>query len=512
MAAIELGGHLNGQCAVAQRRLGHRGVRCRGGEVAAHAEEHRRLPVPHRADRVDRVVSVPARDGDAEPGIECGQEFLWDLLPDAHRAVTLDVGVAAHRADAGAGFAHHAAHQQDVGDLADGRHGVGVLGDSHRPAHDGALGLGQHRRNPGQLRRLDPGRLTDCVEVDRAGVGEVLLETVAVGGDEVAIDHRGGRTVISLHQQPGQAFEQSQVAAEADLHELVGDRHAVAHHAAHPLRVLEPDQRGLGQRVDRDDLGAVGFCPLQHREHPWVVGARVLPGDDDQVRVFEVPDAYRALADPDRFGQCGAGGLVAHVGAVRQVVGAKAADQQLIQESGLVAGAPGGVENRLVGAAQRAQLVGDQPKGVVPADRPIVLIPGSQRHRMGQAPLLGKPVLSLGRQVRDRMGCEELRRHHESGGLLGDGFGAVLAELGQFSSAGLFGPSASRAVEAVPLVDPRQGRGRAHNSHLAKAVSQTCDHRGHPGRHLQRRADGHRGGVAVLIARHSSQSRGTQPR
>lgn len=67
-----------------------------------------------------------------------------------------------------------------------------------------------------------------------------------------------------------------------------------------------------------------------------MVGARVLAGDDDQVGVFDIVDGHRALADADGLDQCGAGGLVAHIGAVRQVVGAETAHQQLVEERRLV--------------------------------------------------------------------------------------------------------------------------------------------------------------------------------
>ena len=103
--------------------------------------------------------------------------------------------------------------------------------------------------------------------------------------DEVAVHHGAGRRVVGLEQQPAQPGEQRHVAAEADLDELVGDRDAVADHAVHLLRILEPDQPGLRQRVDRNDLGAVGLRLLQHRQHPRMVGAGVLAGDDDQVGV-----------------------------------------------------------------------------------------------------------------------------------------------------------------------------------------------------------------------------------
>jgi hypothetical protein len=80
----------------------------------------------------------------------------------------------------------------------------------------------------------------------------------------------------------------------------------VPDHAVHLLRILEPDQPRLRQRIDRNDLGAVGLRLLEDRQHAGMVGAGVLPRDHDEVGVFEILDGQRALADADRLCQRGA--------------------------------------------------------------------------------------------------------------------------------------------------------------------------------------------------------------
>src|SRR3546814_5840795 len=87
-----------------------------------------------------------------------------------------------------------------------------------------------------------------------------------------------------------------------------------------------------------------------------MVGARVLAEDEDRVGQLEVVQRYRALADADLRRHPRAGWLVAHVRAVGEVVGAELAHEQLVEERGLVAGAPGGVEDRLVGRGQRVEV------------------------------------------------------------------------------------------------------------------------------------------------------------
>ncbi len=138
---------------------------------------------------------------------------------------------------------------------------------------------------------------------------------------------------------------------------------AVLEHADGVLGVLEAFRAGLGQRVHRDDLRAGGLGLLQGGEHARVVGARILSGDDDQFGLVEVFQGDAALADADGLVQGGAGGLVAHVRAVRQVVGAELAGEELEEERGLVAGAARGVEDGLVGGGQGAQFLGDDLEG-----------------------------------------------------------------------------------------------------------------------------------------------------
>ena len=228
-----------------------------------------------------------------------------------------------------------------------------------------------------------------------------------------------------------------------------------------------------------------------------MVGARVLPGDDDEIGAFDVLDGDRALADADRLHQGGAGGLVAHVGTVGQVVGAEAAHHQLVEERRLVAGAPGGVEHRRVRVGQVPQMIGDQPVGVVPADLPVVGGARAQHHRVGQPPLLGQPVFGAGRQVGHAVPGEELRGDHPAGGLLCYGLGAVLAELRQLPSARGLRPCAPRAVEPRALVDARPRAKRPHKTHLCQAAPHRHQHGGYPGGRRSRRGD--LDGVLVAI-------------
>ena len=192
---------------------------------------------------------------------------------------------------------------------------------------------------------------------------------------------------------------------------------------------------------------------LQLRQHARVAGAGVLADDEDAVGVAEVLDLHRRLADADRLGQPEAARFVAHVRAVGEVVGPELADEEAVEKSRFVAGAPRGVKRRLVGRGERVELLGDQRERLVPRDRLVVVGPGAAHHRVRQAPLLVEPHVALRQQLGDRMLREELGRDARARRLGGHRLGAVLAELGRLSLVVGIRPGAARAVEAVLLVE-----------------------------------------------------------
>ena len=90
------------------------------------------------------------------------------------------------------------------------------------------------------------------------------------------------------------------------------------------------------------------------------------------LRLVEVLERHRPLADADRLGERRAARLVAHVRAVGQVVRAELPNEKLIEKRRLVARAPGRVKNRFVRRGERVQLGGDQRERVLPGDRLVM--------------------------------------------------------------------------------------------------------------------------------------------
>jgi hypothetical protein len=111
-----------------------------------------------------------------------------------------------------------------------------------------------------------------------------------VGADEIMVE------CVPFAQVVADGLEQGEIAAHADGQVQVGQGRAPADDAVHLLRVLEPHQSGLGQRVDAEDLRAVTLRLFQRDEHARVVGPRVLPDDHDQPCPVDVVERHRSLA------------------------------------------------------------------------------------------------------------------------------------------------------------------------------------------------------------------------
>ncbi len=348
-----------------------------------------------------------------------------------------------------------------------------MLGQPHRPADDDPLRVQHHPQEQLDVLTRQAGRGERRVPVGRAGGLFELSETVGVFADEVLVDRARG-----VQDQLVQETEQGLVAADADLEEQIGQRGAGGESLGR-LRVLEALQARLGERVDAHHARAVLLGLLQGGQHARVVGARVLPGDHDEVRPVQVLQQHAALADADRLRQGRAGRLVAHVGAVGEVVGAELAREELVEERGLVAGAARGVEDGLVGD-ERGQLLGDDVEGAFPAHRLVVGCALREVHGVGQPALLSQPVAAAAGQVGDRVRGEELRGDPAQRGLLGDRLRAVLAELRLVPVLGLR-PGAAGAVEAVLLVDAEQGQGGALHAHLLVGHAEGVTDGGEPG-------------------------------
>ena len=142
------------------------------------------------------------------------------------------------------------------------------------------------------------------------------------------------------------ALEQGHVAAHPHGQVHRCDRRAGPQRFERVLRMSEPRQRHLGQRVDADDFAAAPRRRFQRRHHPGMVRAGVLADHQDDVGAPEVFELDGPLPHPDRFPERDAARFVAEVRTVGEIVRAESAGEQLVEERRLVAGSAGGVEDR----------------------------------------------------------------------------------------------------------------------------------------------------------------------
>ena len=201
-------------------------------------------------------------------------------------------------------------------------HRVRLLRQAQRPADDGGLGGCQHAGDPGRFRPCRRPVASSVSAQSMVAAGRRGRPRSRPSAPRRRSGRRRSRGSFLLQQEVAERLEQRQVPAHLDLQVFVGQRGAVAEQPGGGLWVLEVEQPGLGQRVDRDDLAAVVLAVLQRGEHPRVVRAGVLPDDEDEVGVVDVVQRHGPLADADGLVQRRPRGLVAHVGAVGQVVGA----------------------------------------------------------------------------------------------------------------------------------------------------------------------------------------------
>jgi hypothetical protein len=130
----------------------------------------------------------------------------------------------------------------------------------------------------------------------------------------------------------------------------------------------------------------------------------------DRVAMIEILKRDRSLADADRLRQADAGRLVAHVRAIRKIVGSVFSRKQLIEESRLVGGPTGGVKLRHVGVRQRTERGADLRQCLVPRNRQVPIGRLVVDHRVRQTALILQVEIRPLPEFAYRMRRKKLRR------------------------------------------------------------------------------------------------------
>lgn len=105
-------------------------------KIAAKADQHLGLSVDNRLHGCDRVMAMRFRRFETEGLLDPRQHLGAGLFGDSNGAVALHIGMAAQRADAGAGLAEIPAHQQKVCELLNVRSTLAMLRDAHAVGDD----------------------------------------------------------------------------------------------------------------------------------------------------------------------------------------------------------------------------------------------------------------------------------------------------------------------------------------------------------------------------------------
>src|ERR1700722_4621240 len=142
MRAVELGSNVNGEVKAAHRFKGGLRIRHCDSKVAAEADQRLRAPILDCLDGFDCVVALPAWRLETEhAGNAVQQSVIWNFR-DPDGSISLYVGMAAQRRDAGALASNVAAKHEKVSDLLHVGGAVAVLGDAHAIVDNDALCLG----------------------------------------------------------------------------------------------------------------------------------------------------------------------------------------------------------------------------------------------------------------------------------------------------------------------------------------------------------------------------------
>ena len=457
--AVQLGGDLHRQPQLAPGFFHARAVGHRAQEIAAEAYERMHRAVQHAAADFHRLHARLARRFETVLLGQAIQRHQFRIVRDANRALALHVGMSAHRAQARARLADVAAQQQQVGDHVQVVLAEMVLRQAHAVDADRDVRLRVGARGLFEIRALQAGSRFDSGPVLRAHAGREFLEPVRVLCDELVVQHawsaaRGG-IIVQREQRLADPHDRGDVTARLHLVVLRRDpRGLAAQHLNRILRVDEALKPAFAQRIEGDDGRAALRNLLQAVQHARTVGADVLAEEEHAISLVEVFQRHRADRRAHALLQRGAGGLVAHVRTVRQIVVSVQPREQRVHVAGFQRGAPRGVEDRGL-RIELLQLRTDRGEGFAPFAGHVLVGSAVETHRMRQPADLLQFVVAPAEQFGQRVLREEFRPHLTCPEFPRGGLGAVLAKLERMRIRGLR-PCARHAHEAVGLVLPHQ--------------------------------------------------------
>ena len=160
-----------------------------------------------------------------------------------------------------------------------------------------------------------------------------------------------------------------------------------------------------------------------------MVGAGVLSKYQDAIGELKIIERDGSFANADGFTHGATARFVAHIGTIRQVVGAKLAHEKLIQKCGFVRSPARCIKDGFIGSWERVQFFGYNFKRFWPRHGAVMRCTLIKHHRMRQAPRSAQVAVAPCSQFFDGMRFEKCGRDALFGGFFGDSFRAVFAVL-----------------------------------------------------------------------------------
>ena len=385
----------------------------------------------------------PFSRGGSKPysSFELVERHQLGLLGDADGALALHVGVAAHRADAGAGLADIAAQQQQVDEHLHVLDAVAVLRQPHAVDADHALGARRRSRAAASSVGARAGRTrARSSSQSRARIAcRERLEAVRVLGDEVVVEHarsrRGSRASSSASMHAPCTCRSCAAMSPPALHLVVlradlRSRRPVSISRG-DLRVGEALQPALAQRIEGDDRHAALARILQLVQHARAVAADVLAEEEDAVASARNRRASRCR--PARRCVFGSATEVLswHMFELSgRLLLPYSRANSCVHVGGLERGAARGVEDHRLRARAPSARAPISAKASSQRHRHVSVARGVPAHRLRSAgPAASRSWSVQASSSVTRVLGEERRRAALAGDLPGGRLGAVLAEL-----------------------------------------------------------------------------------
>ena len=391
MTAIEFGRNLHGQRQAGPRRFDEVGFGNRPDEITAQTDESFDTTVENALAGLHGVEPFVTRRGKTIALFQHIQGCELRFLRDPDGPLSLHVRMTSHRTDTGTLPADVAFQEQQVAHHLHILDATPVLRQPHAvngddPACPHVFAGGRLECGPRQ-----PGFALDRPPVAAAHELGKLVEAGGVLFDESGIDDprrpRRACGIVRVDDAFANSGEGREVAADLDLMILGADHGGlVGRHLQGRQRIDKTDQSRLAQRIEGHDRDAAFARLLQLMQHAGTVRADVLAEEKDALGVFEVFQDDGTHRHSDRLWQPYRGALVAHIGAVRQVIVAIQPRHQLIHEGSFQRGTARCIKHHGLGI-QRFQLRRNVRKRIVPR-HPLVAIGVSVPfERLGQSSL-----------------------------------------------------------------------------------------------------------------------------